>query len=96
MVDYFLNLFDTSNMLTTTKNALKPTGTASPSVPRRSLSDDLKFASANQRLEGFPGIITETVAAHKPDLKEIARIAKQFGAQIPTEENRQRKPLFKR
>ena len=68
-------------MLTTTKLPTKPVAPASQ--PAKASSADLEFLSANQQLEGFPGKITEAVAAHEPDLKKIAASARRFGAQIP-------------
>ncbi len=67
---------------------------ATPPQPGGDLAADLEFASANQQLEGFPGKITPEIAAHRPNMDEIAASARRFGAQIPTEENRQKPPLF--
>ena len=44
---------------------------------------DLKFISENQRLEGFPGEISEAVRQHRPNLEEIQAVARRFGAQVP-------------
>lgn len=44
---------------------------------------DLKFISENQRLEGFPGEITEAVRQHRPNLQELQAVARRFGAQVP-------------
>jgi hypothetical protein len=46
-------------------------------------------------MEGFPGRITEAVAAHQPNLRQITEDAKRFGAHIPTEENLKQPPIFK-
>ena len=43
----------------------------------------LKFASENQRLEGFPGEISEAARQHRPDWAEIEAVARRFGAQLP-------------
>ena len=43
----------------------------------------LKFASENQRLEGFPGEISEAARQHRPKLEELQAVARRFGAQIP-------------
>ena len=92
MIDVFLNLADTVGMLTTTKI---PTKRAAPaSQPGQASLADLQFLSANQQMEGFPGKITEAVAAHEPDMEKIAASARRFGAQIPTEENRKQLPDF--
>lgn len=79
-------------MLTTTKTPTKPVAEASQ--PQPSSIADLQFLSHNQQLEGFPGKITEDVAAHQPDMKQIAESAKKFGAQVPTEKNRQQPPVL--
>lgn len=79
-------------MLTTTKTPTKRAAEAS--VPAQASTTDLQFLSANQQLEGFPGKITETVAAHQPDMKQIAESARSFGAQVPTEKNRQQSPVL--
>ena len=92
MIDVFLSLSDTTHMLTTTNTPTKRDAPATP--PARASAADLEFLSANQQLEGFPGTITEAVAAHEPDMQAIAESAKSFGAQIPSEENRQRLPVF--
>jgi len=81
-------------MFTTTKIAPTPAAKATPPQPGRDLAADLEFASANQQLEGFPGKITAEIAAHRPNMAEIAASARLFGAQIPTEENRQQPPVF--
>jgi predicted HTH domain antitoxin len=44
----------------------------------------LKFISENQKLAGFSGHISKEVAEFEPDMREIARNAKRFGAQVPT------------
>ena len=51
--------------------------------------------SANQQLEGFSGNITEKIAAHQPDLNEIAASVKRFRAQISSGENRKQNSLIK-
>lgn len=81
----------------TTKTAPKRASTATRRrpVPKPS-AQDLAFLSENQQIEGFPGNITEPVANHRPNLEEIVASAKHFGAQIPTEANRQRPPVFPR
>jgi hypothetical protein len=43
----------------------------------------MKFASENQRLEGFPGEISEAARQHRPSLEELQAVARRFGAQIP-------------
>ena len=92
MIDLFLNLADTVAMLTTAKI---PTKQAAPaSHPGKASLADLEFLSANQQLEGFPGKITEEVAAHQPDLETIAESARRFGAQIPSKQNRKQRPVF--
>lgn len=81
----------------TTKTAPKRASTATlrRSEPTPS-AQDLAFLSENQQIEGFPGNVTERVANHRPSLEEIVASAKRFGAQIPTEANRQRPPVFPR
>jgi len=96
MIDELPNLFDTLSMLTTTDHAAKRDQTVTLPLAPKPTAEDLAFVSANQQLAGFPGKITEEIAAHRPNMEEIIESAKRFGAQIPTEENRQRKPLFKR
>lgn len=93
MFDGFPNLSDTVDMLTT-KNAPNRDATASLAPRERASADDLAFVSANQQMEGFPGQITEAIAAHQPDMEEIVRSAKRLGAQVPTEANRKRPPIF--
>ncbi len=83
-------------MLTTPKHAAKPAPAATPPAPAPDLAGELAFISANQQLEGFEGKITEAVARHQPNMEEIAEEARRFGAQVPTEENRKRSPLFPR
>jgi hypothetical protein len=96
MVDEFPSLFDTRVVLTTTtKYAAKRDSTATPLPPVKASAEDLEFLSANQQLEGFPGKITEAIAAHQPDMKEMVASAKRFGAQVPTEGNRKRHPVFR-
>lgn len=73
-------------MLTTTKSPTKPVAEASQ--PAQSSTSDLQFLSANQQLEGFPGKITEAVASHQPNMKQIADSARQFGAQVPGQKKR--------
>ena len=51
--------------------------------PATSWDEVLKFASENQRLEGFPGEISEAVRQHRPNLEEIQAVARRFGAQVP-------------
>ena len=94
MIDQFPNLPDNTSVLTANKNAGNRAASASPSKPVVSKRADLEFASANQQLEGFPGTITETVAAHEPDLEVITRDAERFGAQLPAEENLTQPPRF--
>ncbi len=81
----------------TTKTAPKRVSTATlrRTVPTPS-AQDLAFLSENQQIEGFPGNITERVANHRANLEEIVASAKRLGAQIPTEANRQRPPVFPR
>jgi hypothetical protein len=45
--------------------------------------EDLKFASQNQRLEGFPGEISEAARRHRPNWEELEAVARRFGAQMP-------------
>jgi hypothetical protein len=85
-------LTDNENMLTTSKNPTKRPAEAS--VPAQASTADLEFLSANQQLEGFPGKITETVSVHQPDMRQIAESARRFGAQVPTEVNRQQPPVL--
>ena len=97
MVDLFLGLSDTPDMLTTTKNAADRGSTASPQAPQtnsQKIAADLEFVAANQELEGFSGTISEAVANHEPNLAEIAEAARRFGAQVPTLANATRPPLF--
>ena len=65
-------------MLTT-----KESGAKVESVKSSSWDAVLKFASENQRLEGFPGEISEAARQHRPDMEEIKDVARKFGAQIP-------------
>lgn len=51
--------------------------------PALSWDDVMKFASENQRLEGFPGEISEAARQHRPSLEELQAVARRFGAQIP-------------
>jgi polysaccharide deacetylase 2 family uncharacterized protein YibQ len=94
MIDQLPFLSHITVMLTT-KNAPKPPAPARPFKPADQLAKDLQFASANQQMEGFPGRITEAVAAHQPNLRQITEDAKRFGAHIPTEENLKQPPIFK-
>jgi hypothetical protein len=82
-------------MLTTTKHAAKRELTATPPPRVRVSRQDLEFVSANQQLEGFPGQITEAVAGHEPDMREIVESARRMGAQVPTLANCQRPPIFR-
>ena len=43
----------------------------------------LKFASENQRLEGFPGEISEAARQYRPDMEHLKAVSKKFCAQIP-------------
>ena len=53
-------------------------------VPQPVLSEeDLKFASQNQQLEGFPGEITEAARQHRPNWDELEAVARRFDAQLP-------------
>ena len=81
-------------MLAADKNSGKRTGCTSPPASAAQKRVDLEFASANQQLEGFPGTITEEVAAHEPDLEAITREAKRFGSRLPAEENLRQPPVF--
>ena len=94
MIDGFVGLSDAPVRLTTKKKAPKRAATASVPPRRRASAEDLAFLSANQQREGFPGLIPEAIAAHPPDMEKIVRSAKRLGAQIPTEANRKRPPLF--
>jgi len=44
--------------------------------------EDLRFASANQKLAGFPGAITDAMRNHRPDRDAIVKSAERFGAQV--------------
>lgn len=48
-----------------------------------SWDDVLKFASKDQRLEGFPGEISETARQYRPDMERLRAVSKKFGTQIP-------------
>lgn len=65
-------------MLTT-----KESGAKLPKGQKVSLDADLKFISENQRLEGFPGEISDAVKQHQPNMDELVAVSKKFGAQIP-------------
>ena len=52
-------------------------------APDASWDDVLKFASENQRLEGFPGEISEAARQYRPDMEHLKEVSKKFGAQIP-------------
>ena len=82
-------------MLTTMKHATNRGATATPQQPAGASLKDLEFVSANQRLEGFAGEITEAVAAHGSNVEEIVETAKKFGAQVPSEKHRRQQPIFK-
>jgi hypothetical protein len=56
----------------------------------RATPAQLKFASENQQLSGFPGHISEKTAAYEVDMDEIAKSAARFGAQIPSPAKRPR------
>jgi hypothetical protein len=43
----------------------------------------LKVISGSMKLSGFSGKISKKTADYVPDMREIAKSAKQFGAQIP-------------
>lgn len=45
--------------------------------------EDLKFASQNQQLEGFPGEISEAARQHRPNWEELEAVARRFGSQMP-------------
>ena len=83
-------------MLTTTKHAPKRAATATLPPASKASVQDLALLSVNQQLEGFPGEITEAVATYEPNMEEIAERAKRRGAQVPSEANRRRPPLFPR
>ena len=61
----------------------KESGAKVQTQPAASWDEVLKFASENQRLEGFPGEISEAVRQHRPNLEELQAVARRFGAQIP-------------
>ena len=61
----------------------KESGAKVQAKPAPSWDEVLKFASENQRLEGFPGEISEAVRQHRPNLEELQAVARRFGAQIP-------------
>src|SRR5262245_61647974 len=96
MIDLFARLSDNVLVLKTSKHAATPAPAATQTAPVHTLEEELAFVSANQQLEGFDGKITEAVANHQPDMEAIAEAAQRFGAQVPTEENRKRPPLFPR
>jgi len=52
-------------------------------APQHVQPEVLKFISENQKLAGFSGHISKETANYEPDMQEIARSAKRFGAQIP-------------
>jgi hypothetical protein len=69
--------------------------TVSPTKPGRRVRlsrEDIKFVSQNQKLAGFSGQITEQIATHEPDMNAIAESAPHLGAQIPSPQNRSKKP----
>jgi len=78
MVDHSKKMGHNYNMLTT-----KESGAKVESVKSSSWDAVLKFASENQRLEGFPGEISEAARQHRPDLEELKAVSKKFGAQMP-------------
>ena len=78
MVDLFSKEAHTYTMLST-----KESGAKVRTKPAPSWDAVLKFASENQRLEGFPGEISEAARQHRPNLEELQAVAKRFGAQIP-------------
>ena len=78
MVDHGNNLEHTYLMLTTKESRLKQRDNTSASPEAV-----LKFASENQRLEGFPGEISEAARQYRPNLEELQAVSKKFGAQIP-------------
>ncbi len=78
MVDLHSKLAHNYRMLTT-----KESGAKLPKGQKTSLDADLKFISENQRLEGFPGEISDAVRQHRPDMDELVAVSKKFGAQIP-------------
>jgi hypothetical protein len=57
---------------------------------------DLQFVAENQRLSGFSGEISEATAAYRPDMDEIAKSAKRYGAQIPSPTNRAPSPTIQK
>ena len=61
----------------------KESGAKVRTKPAPSWDAVLKFASENQRLEGFPGEISEAARQHRPSLEELQAVARRFGAQIP-------------
>jgi len=82
-------------MLTVMKNAAKRGASATPPQTAKLSAKDLEFISANQRLEGFEGKITEAVVEHVPNIEEITESARRFGAQVPDEKHRNQQPIFK-
>lgn len=68
----------TYRMLTSKESAAKAQATTGPAW-----ADVLKFASENQRLEGFPGEVSEAAKQHRPNMEELVAVSKKFGAQIP-------------
>ena len=85
---------DTTNVFTTTKPAANRELIATPLPRARVAKADLAFVSENQQLEGFPGRVSESVAAHQPDIELIARAARKFGAQVPTGAGSKPAPIF--
>jgi hypothetical protein len=78
MVDRNKKVAHTYRMLTSKESGAKAQGTTGPAW-----DDVLKFASENQRLEGFPGEISEAAKQHRPNMDELVAVSKQFGAQVP-------------
>lgn len=78
MVDPAQKMAHSYRMLSTKESRAKV-----PTEQVVSLDADLRFISENQRLEGFPGEISESVRQHQPDPKEIEAVARRFDAQSP-------------
>ena len=68
----------TYRMLTTKESVVKKVDNTSASPEAV-----LKFASENQRLEGFPGEISEAARQYRPNLEELQAVSQKFGAQVP-------------
>lgn len=63
---------------------------------RKLTAADLRFISENMQPSGFSGRITDETAIHEPDMDAIAESAAQFGAQIPSPQNRAARPRITR